>query len=69
MTMEMDHPVEGKIKSLGFPIKLSETPQELRFPPPLLGEHTEEILSELGFDKNYLIQHSKKKSLAGDIHE
>ena len=69
MTMEIDHPVEGKIKSLGFPIKLSETPQELRFPPPLLGEHTEEILSELGFDKNYLIQHSKKKSLAGDIHE
>ena len=49
--MEIDHPVEGKVKSIGFPVKLSETKQRVRRPPPLLGEHNEEILAELGIDK------------------
>ncbi len=46
--MEIDHPVEGRVKSIGFPVKLSETVQRVRRPPPLLGEHNEEILDELG---------------------
>ena len=48
MVQEIDHPVEGKIKALGFPVKLSDTPQQIRLPPPLLGEHTQSIVSELG---------------------
>ena len=47
----MDHPVEGRIKSIGFPVKLSETKQRVRRHPPLLGEHNAEILTELGFDE------------------
>jgi crotonobetainyl-CoA:carnitine CoA-transferase CaiB-like acyl-CoA transferase len=50
MVMDIDHPVEGSIKALGFPVKMSATPQEVRHPPPLLGQHTEAILEELGFD-------------------
>ena len=46
--MELEHPVEGRVKSIGFPVKLSETAQRIRRPPPLLGEHNEEILDELG---------------------
>src|SRR5215510_8026177 len=49
--MEFDHPVEGRVKSIGFPVKLSESKQRVRRHPPLLGEHNEEILSELGLDK------------------
>jgi formyl-CoA transferase len=48
MVQEIDHPVEGRIKALGFPVKLSETPQQVRLHPPLLGEHTQSIVDELG---------------------
>jgi crotonobetainyl-CoA:carnitine CoA-transferase CaiB-like acyl-CoA transferase len=46
--MEIDHPIEGRVKSIGFPVRLSDTVQRVRRPPPLLGEHNEEILDELG---------------------
>ncbi len=49
MMVEMDHPIEGKIKGLGIPVKLSETPGEVRRAAPLLGEHTEETLGRLGY--------------------
>ncbi len=45
--MDIEHPVEGTVRSMGFPVKLSGTPQQVRRPPPLLGQHTEEILAEL----------------------
>ena len=51
MMVEMDHPVEGAVKGLGIPVKLSETPGEIRRAAPLLGEHTEETLAELGYSK------------------
>lgn len=47
MCMEIDHPVEGKVKNIGFPVKLLGTPQQVRRHPPLLGEHNDEILAEI----------------------
>ena len=47
MCMEIDHPIEGKVKNIGFPVKMLGTPQQVRRHPPLLGEHTDEILAEL----------------------
>ena len=47
--VEVDHPTRGKYLTVGNPIKLSDSPTEVR-PSPLLGEHTDEILAEvLGF--------------------
>jgi crotonobetainyl-CoA:carnitine CoA-transferase CaiB-like acyl-CoA transferase len=53
MLMNIPHPVEGTFKSLGFPMKLRGTPQRVRFPPPLLGEHSQELRKEL-LDKGLL---------------
>lgn len=54
MVMEIDHPVEGKVKVLGFPVKLSGTPQQVRCAAPLLGQHTDEVFAELGIDAGQL---------------
>jgi formyl-CoA transferase/CoA:oxalate CoA-transferase len=47
MVEELDHPILGEIKLTGIPVKLSESPGEVRTPPPLLGQHTEEVLKSL----------------------
>jgi crotonobetainyl-CoA:carnitine CoA-transferase CaiB-like acyl-CoA transferase len=49
MMVEMEHPVEGTVRGLGIPIKLSETPGRIRRSAPLLGEHTQPTLMELGY--------------------
>ena len=51
MIETVDHPVIGALKLVGMPYKFSDTPAAVRLPPPLLGEHTDEILAaELGLD-------------------
>jgi formyl-CoA transferase len=49
--VEVDHPTRGKYLSVGNPIKMSDSPTEV-VRSPLLGEHTEEVLVELGFGKD-----------------
>ena len=46
--VEIDHPGHGPVRMTGFPVKLSATPARLRLPAPALGEHTEQVLRELG---------------------
>ena len=50
MRIEIDHPVEGKVPNIGFAVKMGGTPQQVRRAPPLLGQHTAEVLAELGID-------------------
>jgi crotonobetainyl-CoA:carnitine CoA-transferase CaiB-like acyl-CoA transferase len=47
MVREVEHPTAGTVKLVGIPVKFSETPGEIRLPPPLLGQHTAEVLEEL----------------------
>jgi crotonobetainyl-CoA:carnitine CoA-transferase CaiB-like acyl-CoA transferase len=47
MVQEVEHPTAGRVKLVGIPVKFSATPGEITLPPPLLGEHTEEVLTGL----------------------
>ncbi len=63
MIMDKQHPVLGKIKQLGNPIKLSETPAQFKKYSPLPGEHTEEILKELAFTAEQIGKLKKDKAV------
>ena len=49
MLVETDHPVAGKVRIPGIPFKMSASPDCIERPAPLLGQHTEEILEQLGY--------------------
>ena len=51
--VEVDHPVRGKYLTVGNPIKMSDSPTHVTR-SPLLGEHTEEVLSQLGYSRSQI---------------
>ena len=61
----MEHPVAGRIKTIGFPVKLSKTPVRFQRAAPLLGQHTESVLEESGFtaqEITTLVKHGAVKT-------
>ncbi len=49
MRVPLEHPILGRVDQVGLPFELAATPASIRTPPPLLGEHTDEILAEAGY--------------------
>jgi CoA:oxalate CoA-transferase len=70
MIISMDHPVRGRMKMLGVPVKLRKTPGGPRRSAPLLGEHTGEILLQLGYTAQAIAQMEEEgviRSYPGDL--
>ncbi len=53
---EMDHPHLGRIRVVNTPIGFSETPIQMKGPQPELGQHTEEVLLEMGYDWSAIVE-------------
>ena len=62
MVVTVDHPTLGTMRTLGSPIKLSATPPDVRRRAPHLGEHTEAVLREAGFDDAHIAALAQTRS-------
>jgi crotonobetainyl-CoA:carnitine CoA-transferase CaiB-like acyl-CoA transferase len=57
----LDHPAAGSVRSLGFPPHLREGAVTYRLPPPTLGQHTDQVLHELGYSAGEIEQLREKR--------
>ncbi len=65
MIKTIKHSTAGDIRIMDKPWQLSESPGEIRYPPPVFGEHTSEILTDFGFDGGEIEALKEKKALFG----
>jgi crotonobetainyl-CoA:carnitine CoA-transferase CaiB-like acyl-CoA transferase len=56
MTVDVDHPTLGPLRTLGTPIKMSATPLNPKRRGPMLGEHTDDVLSAAGYSSDEIEQ-------------
>ncbi|NIS79610.1 MAG: CoA transferase [Anaerolineales bacterium] len=64
MILETQHPSVGALRLAGFPYKLSQTPADVHRPPPLLGEHNEEVLVDLlGYSKDQVASFQERGAI------
>jgi len=63
MVVGVDHPVKGRMKQVGIPMKLSETPGEIRRAASPIGQDTQDILQELGYTSEGINQLRKAQAI------
>ncbi|MCF8079377.1 MAG: CoA transferase [Desulfobacterales bacterium] len=61
MLLETTHSLAGKIEMIGFPVKMKRTPCKINYPPPVFNEHTEEILKEIGYNDEKIVDLKRKE--------
>lgn len=61
MFVRQEHPEAGQVEMFNIPVRLSETPGSIRRPAPMLGQHTEEVLEELGYNATRIQQLREQK--------
>jgi len=66
MVPETDHPVAGRVQSIGLPVKLSATPGGVVAPAPLFGQHTREVLVEVGYSESEIATLLESGSVIAD---
>jgi crotonobetainyl-CoA:carnitine CoA-transferase CaiB-like acyl-CoA transferase len=69
MVVELEQPELGKVRQLGVPVKLSRTPGDPSRPAPAFGEHTEEVLRELGYSAEEIAAMEREGAAAGPAAE
>ncbi|GBE43822.1 MAG TPA: CoA transferase [Rhizobiales bacterium] len=65
MVPETDHPVAGRVQTIGLPVKLSATPGGVVRPAPLFGQHSREVLAEAGFSESEIAHLFKSGGIVG----
>ena len=58
---KMDHPTEGPVDQVRIPIRISDCPERKHTPSPTFGQHTEEVLKELGYGSDKIQELRVKK--------
>ena len=65
MTVQYEHPEVGPLTLMGQPIRFSDTPAPDAGPPPVLGQHTREVLRELGYKDGDIADLHRRGVIAG----
>jgi crotonobetainyl-CoA:carnitine CoA-transferase CaiB-like acyl-CoA transferase len=68
MVEQIAHPELGSVRLTGLPVKYSSTPGSIRLAPPILGEHTRQVLTEvLGYEESRIAELARQKVIR--LHE
>ncbi|HEU4461652.1 MAG TPA: CoA transferase, partial [Solirubrobacterales bacterium] len=69
MVVELEQPELGKVRQLGNPVKMSRTPADPTRPAPAFGEHSDEVLREVGYSDEEIAAMKESGAVAGPSAE
>jgi formyl-CoA transferase len=67
MVIETEHPVAGRVKAIGSPVKFGDSPRGASRPAPVYGQHTREVLAEHGYAADEIERLISMGAVAADL--